>query len=171
MYLTVSGVNITPTVFPGTPIWALKETHKHIQKVTISLELHTHTCELTEQLTWRRRGCSLCRSAAPCPQSGEWGWWLRGCSTHGWARSVQWYQSLWHTWGEKARCWNLFHYDLNFKGDLLCFLEQVMTGLWVEQNMFFTFFCTKSFLENKVIVWSVLPILRYFRVFCHFKSK
>lgn len=23
MYLTVSGVNITPTVFPGTPIWAL----------------------------------------------------------------------------------------------------------------------------------------------------
>lgn len=43
MYLTVRGVNITPTVFPGTPIWALGETQTHMQKVIVSLKLHAHT--------------------------------------------------------------------------------------------------------------------------------
>lgn len=43
MYLTVSGVNITPTVFPGTPICALRRRNPSTFKHSVFCEAHTNT--------------------------------------------------------------------------------------------------------------------------------
>lgn len=109
MYLTVSGVNITPTVFPGTPIWALCMRNPSTFKHTVCGWAHKQRAWQGDQPTWRRRGCSSCHSAVLCPWSGEWGWRPHGCSIREWAPSVLWCQSLWHT------CEDRFHLGENKK--------------------------------------------------------
>lgn len=69
-----------------------------------------------------------------------------------------------------------------FKGELLCFLEQVRIVIYATQNMFITLFCIKSLckiieqtkwdfsLLSSAYLWTPFG-MRISRTSCHFKSK